>query len=358
MKSTAAALLLSLLACDAGEPELPNQTPVTPVLPPAEIAAVSAKVKARYDKGSKYMEGRDLGPVDVPEWKGYPTHQWGYTQTDRNGTKRPATVIMLNPSAEQLARWVVRASYDLQRKYDPVFCDALLKHVFLCSGGQFVVRGICLEDMDGDGIHTAYPFRDGVTVKLNGIPGYPNRPLTTTESNIALNAPLTAVTQFAKRARLQSTQPAEWAAFTGTQPVEDAAWLSVVREEYQRAWNADSNRMLTATANALHSAPKTAPTKQTRLEKVNAEIEKCKTRLESLPIDWCPTGAPDWKDLLGKIEQSLATEKDPVKIAELNKEREEIKGMPARIAEAEKAITKEIQKLKALETEKAALDQQ
>jgi hypothetical protein len=199
MRIVTVLFLLTIACCFAG-PEPPKPASATAPLPSAEVAAVSAKVKAGYDKGSKYMEGRDLGLVEIPEWKGFPTHKWEYTQTDCGGTKRPATVIMLNPSPDQLARWIVRASYDLKQKYDPAFCDALLKHVFLCSGGQFVVRGICLEDMDGDGIHTAYPFRDGVTVKVRGIPGYPQRPLTDAESNTALNAPVADITQFAKRA--------------------------------------------------------------------------------------------------------------------------------------------------------------
>jgi hypothetical protein len=343
----AAAFLLSTLTCCRAGPETPKPAAATVTLPTTEVTAVAAKVKARYDKGSKYMEGRDLGLVEIPDWKGFPTHKWEYAQTDRDGTRRPATVIMLNPSPDQFARWIVRASYDLKQKYDTAFCDALLKHVFVCSGGQFVVRGICLEDMDGDGIHTAYPFRDGVTVKVRGIPGYPNRPLTEAESNAALNAPVSGITQFAKRARLQSTQPAEWAKFSGTAAVEGAAWLTLVREQYQKAWGSDSNPMLTATAKALGLAAQTTAEKRARLEVLESELRKVRQEVEALGINGC---ADSWPTVsLNKIKQSLTTENDPVKVAELKENR-------IKLLEWAAAAEKTLGKLKALDAEKARLD--
>ncbi len=134
------------------------------------------------------MEAVGLGAGDVPGWDGYPTRKYRYTLTDRDGTKRTADVVMINPSAEKLAAWILSASHSIKGRNDPGFCGKLFKHVIDCSGGQFVVRGICLEDMDRDGIHKAYPFQDGVTVRLRQINGFPERPLTTDELQAALQS--------------------------------------------------------------------------------------------------------------------------------------------------------------------------
>ena len=200
---------------------------------------------------ARYMETRPLEIVSVPGWKGYPTRRYQYTKTDRDGTGREAEIVMLNPSAELLATWIVSTSYKLKGKYDPSFGKRLFKHVIGCSGGQFVVRGICLEDMDKDGIHKAYPFQDGVTVEINRITGFPQRPLTAAETKAALESTPSDVTRFYEQARLQSSKPDQWAAYTGTRRASGAAWLEIVRTEYQKAWTTGDNAMLTATAKAL-----------------------------------------------------------------------------------------------------------
>ncbi len=120
-----------------------------------------------------------------------------------------------------------------------------------CSGGQFVVRGICLEDMDGDGIYKAYPFQDGVTVRLRQINRFPERPLTEAEMTAALESTTADVVQFYKYARIQSSTASHWSAAVGGAEPAGADWLAIVRSEYQKAWRSSHNAMLTATAKAL-----------------------------------------------------------------------------------------------------------
>jgi hypothetical protein len=216
----------------------------------SEAAALAGSIREPLQK-ARYMEARPLGPAKVAGWESYPLQKYGYTLVDRNGTRRDAEAIMLNPSAEQLAEWIVSASYSLKGRYDEAFCKKLFDHVIGCSGGQFVVRGICLEDMDGNGIHKAYPFQDGVTVRIKQIGGFPERPLTTQETAAALGSTPADVTQFYKSARLQSSTPSHWASFTHTGEVSGAEWPKTVRTEYQKAWNSRENKMLTATAKAL-----------------------------------------------------------------------------------------------------------
>lgn len=216
----------------------------------SEAATLADAIRVPLRK-ARYMEARPLGAVQVTGWQGYPTRKYGYTLTDRNGTRREAEAIMLNPTAEQLADWIVSASYTINGGYDSTFCNRLFKYVIDCSGGQFVVRGICLEDMDRDGIHNAYPFQDGVTVSIKQISGYPQRPLTAQETQAALQSTTSNVVSYSKKARLQSSLPAHWAAYSGTSEASGAEWLKTVRTEYQKAWNSRENPMLTATAKAL-----------------------------------------------------------------------------------------------------------
>lgn len=215
-----------------------------------EVRALADQIRGSLKK-ARYMEGDDLGAAKVAGWEGFPTRKYRYTLVDTDGTKRTAEVVMMNPSAEMLAGWILSASHSIKGKMDPAFCQKLFKHVISCSGGQFVVRGICLEDMDGNGIHKAYPFQDGVTVRLKQLDGFQESPLTAGEQQAALESTPADVTVFSARARLQSSVPADWAAYTGSRHVSGVAWLRIVRTEYQKAWTSPQNPMLTATATAL-----------------------------------------------------------------------------------------------------------
>lgn len=221
-----------------------------PSIPANEVAALAEKITSPL-KSARYMHGKDLGSVRVPGWEGFPTRKWSYEERDKDGTRRPAELVMLNPDAEKLAAWIISASYEIKGRNDAKFCDKLFNHIIACSGGQFVVRGICLEDMKKTGTYKAYPFQDGVTVRLKQIPDFPKRPLTPGEQSAALNSTQRDVTYFHKKARLQSSEPEHWAAATKTPEASNGAWLDIVRKEYQRAWNSDTNAMLTATAKTL-----------------------------------------------------------------------------------------------------------
>lgn len=197
------------------------------------------------------------GLVEVEGWKGFPTTLSSYHKKDKDGTVKMAQVIMLNPSPRQTARWIVQAVIDATGTYNPEKAKTLVNVTASASGFQFVIRGVHWEDMGRTGIHIAYPFRDGVTVKLKRFgDGYPSKALTPEEIQYTLDAADAEVTATGKYARIQSTTRSDYAAAGGTEPPEGHAWRKVVRELYQAAWGKDQNQLMTAKAKALFRSDK------------------------------------------------------------------------------------------------------
>jgi hypothetical protein len=217
-------------------------------LPSAALAEVEAMVKAA---GGHDLETKNLGLVAISGWEGFPTTLFEYAKTDRDGTRKPGLAVMLNPDAHQAARWIVQAVIDATGGYDAKKAQALVNDIRYASGFQFLVRGVHWEAMDGSPVHRAYPFRDGITVKLRAFgDGYPDRVLTAEELRYAIDAPDADVLLTAKYARIISTTRQDYLAAGGKASVDGHAWRQVVRELYQSAWGADRNELISARAKA------------------------------------------------------------------------------------------------------------
>src|ERR1039458_10306085 len=86
-------------------------------------------------------------PITVPGWEGYPTTNYTYSVRDRStGTNKTASVIMLNPDARQLARWIVTACLEAKGRADQGSIQKLANHSISQSGAEFPVRGVVYED--------------------------------------------------------------------------------------------------------------------------------------------------------------------------------------------------------------------
>lgn len=210
---------------------------------------------------SRYMERDGCTSITYPGWEGFPLQLCNYFVTDRPGTRKPAKVIMLNPSPEQVARWVTYSVIATSGTISPEDGDKLLQHIICQSGGQFPVAGIVYEDMDGSG-NRNYCFRNGVTVAIDGIPHATTASLTLQQIDLALTGTVTRVRRYA---RIQSTSPSDYTSNGGTVDVgtdtnPKPAWLEVVRESYQRAWGNDRNDLMIALARRkLATMPKLKP---------------------------------------------------------------------------------------------------
>lgn len=168
-------------------------------------------------------------------WEGFPTQACTYT----GSAGEKLQVILLNPSSAQLARWLVTACTDAHVT-NVVPCAERLALVTSCqSGAQFPVAGYVDE---GD----VFTFRDGVTARIGDLPSTVVPPADVdTDADVVFNG---APSEAKSYARISSTTREEFAAFVGEPLSQFAglAWIATVREEYQRAWGNDRNRLMSA----------------------------------------------------------------------------------------------------------------
>ena len=199
--------------------------------------------------------------TDIPGWEGYPVQLWEYyTDNDiyLNIPKR-GLVYMLNPSPEQLARWVVNAVFDATGALDPDNIEKTCSFIQWQSAAQFPVRGVVYEDMYTPGHFEPYVFKDGVTVYVadstwltpekHPTDAMLEYYLTLTDDQIRPNT--------GRFARICSTTREMYYAAGGKAHVghsddgqRSIAWLSEVGRLYREAWNSDKNFLIYAWAKA------------------------------------------------------------------------------------------------------------
>lgn len=226
---------------------------VAPVLPLALVEqdadqALADQIAARL-KSARYMEGSAAGACSAANpsgWEGFAVQDCRYEVRDRDGTRKPGRVFMLNPTALQLARWLRTSCSDAGYLADSQCISRLFSRVILQSGGQFVVAGAVWEDLYPPlGQHEAYAFRDGVTVRVPGHSNGAAGPLSDAQLQALLEAVPTA-TSTGAYARVAGTTRSQYQSAGGTSEVAGLAWLDVVRQQYQAAWGSDRNSLITA----------------------------------------------------------------------------------------------------------------
>jgi endoglucanase len=236
-----------------GSGALPAQAPSSPQPEQDREAAIQrlAQELAPRLAQARYMEANPQ-PITVPGWEGYPTTNYTYSVRDRStGTNKTASVIMLNPDARQLARWIVTACLEAKGSADEASIHKLANHIISQSGAQFPVRGVVYEDiLPANGINEVYCFMDGVTVKINGVDHRSEKQPSPEEMQKALKALAADVTWVGKYARVQSATREDYQKAGGKEDVEGTAWLNVSRKLYQAAWKSDRNELMIAWAKA------------------------------------------------------------------------------------------------------------
>lgn len=197
----------------------------------------------------RHME-TNCAPTALPGWEGYPVGLCSYPSGD---ARHPAKVALLDPSDDQLHRWIASACVRARIADIGLCAKKLATRIRSQSGAQFPVAGMVLEDMDGDGRLNQFAFRDGVTVSVAGVSGGADHAPTDAENEAALRAVPIAAKIYA---RIAGTTRANYAAMTGRSLSEfdGLKWLSETRAAYQRAWGAPSNDLIDAWALANRSA--------------------------------------------------------------------------------------------------------
>jgi hypothetical protein len=250
--SLGASLGLAFLTC-LGASALPAQSPSSPPPEPdreAVVQQLAERLAPRLTR-ARYME-KEPQPVIVPGWEGFPTVQCTYSVRDyATGTVKTASVIMLNPDARRLARWIVTACREARGSVDEALTRKLADHILSQSGGQFPIRGIVYEDiLPANGLYEVYCFMEGVTVKIKGVDHRSETQPSPEQLQKALRAVPADVTWVGQYARLQSTTREQYRQAGGQEDVEGTAWLNLNRRLYQQAWKSDRNELMIAWAKA------------------------------------------------------------------------------------------------------------
>lgn len=219
----------------------------------AAVERLVTKYGARL-RGARYME-QNCEPATYAGYDGLPLVKCSYTVRDGGGLRKTATVIMLNPTVEQIARWVVHACLQVKGSAEPLYTDKLFNQILTQSGGQFPVAGIVFEDiLPADGVNEIYCFRDGVTIRVDGVPHRGTSQPTGAEITKSLTGEVQSSFVYA---RLQGTTREQYRANGGTVDVGTSAvgqrklsWLAVSRDSYKAAWGRDRNELMIAWARA------------------------------------------------------------------------------------------------------------
>lgn len=207
-------------------------------------------------------------PSKIPftDWDGFDIQEYEYSDCDRKGVKGPcvrtkkAKVVMLNPDVELLGRWTVATCLIIKHSTSDLCMSTLLGRIIDQSGAQFPIAGIVLEDeyklnekralVSGhDGVLEAFGFRNGVTVRLEGVRHRTLEPPTSDEIARAVASNTKMLGKGGEYGRIMSTTRADYVRYENAQhsapkDVTGLKWLEVVRDLYQDAWRRAHNPQL------------------------------------------------------------------------------------------------------------------
>lgn len=196
------------------------------------VSVIEARIQAKLNKGARYMEGTLLETkTNHPNWEGTAVKLYDY---QIKGTDLKAQVYLANADAHRLATWVISTCFLVTQKLEYKHTKLLINSMFNASGAQFPVQGTVYENMDGKD-WKSYRFLDGVTVFVKVF-----KDITSINTS--------NITGAGKYARIISTTREEYRVLYPTVDTKGTNWLTVVREEYQKALKSDQNNLMIAWA--------------------------------------------------------------------------------------------------------------
>ncbi len=204
--------------------------------------------KAKRAIASRYM-AQSCKSVSHPGYEGLAVKRCRYQVADG----KQAEVIMLNPSAKRLARWIAASCTAVAQRLTRRCVDFLLERIVMHSGAQFPVAGIVMEDIrPRDGVFEAYCFRDGIKIAAAGFHNGTTKVLSDADIRACMLSEVRRVFLFA---RLAGTLPEEYRAYggklaVGTSKTPTAAWLTASRSSYRKAWASGHDFFLSAWAHS------------------------------------------------------------------------------------------------------------
>jgi hypothetical protein len=214
---------------------------------PQELTRLTAYFEKWRD--ARYMEKNCVATTFTDWSKNLPLRLCNYTVNDEAmKTTRWAQVVLLDAEPAQLARWTAYAVLLVKGEVNSTAGDVLSKQIIEASGAQFPVAGVVYEDMDGTGMRV-YPFRNGVTVDIQGLPTGTVYQPTATQMHQYLYGPVANVHMYA---RIQSTTREQYVANGGDPAVLSnfLLWPDIIRRSYSAAWGFNDYDLMLAWARA------------------------------------------------------------------------------------------------------------
>lgn len=217
-----------------------------PVLPAEAMTRMTNFFEAR--RSSRFMEQNCVAATH-PGWETLPLKECTYSVKGANDpVKKTARVIMLNAEPDQLARWVVSTCMEVVGSASNKCTKAIGNQIIQQSGAQFPVAGIVFEDiLPANGKFEVFGFRNGVTVRVNGVNHRGTIQPSAVEIEKSLHGEVISTLRFA---RIQSTTREQYLANGGTRSVGGNLWNEVSRDLYKAAWGHNRNEMMVAWARA------------------------------------------------------------------------------------------------------------
>lgn len=208
------------------------------------IVQVAEQISAN---SGRYMNEK-CEQVEIAGWEGFPTSKCIYSKKDSSGarSKKDAMVVLLDAEPHKIATWIVSGCHAARPPEQLRRCSCEVReYIRDMSGGHFPVAGVVYEDMDGDGLHNAWSFRDGVTVSIEGWKQATTAVLAPADIDVALSGKVLHTGSQAGYARVSLTTRAQYTAATPAEK-EGLHWLAGVRHAYQAAWASDRNTLIDA----------------------------------------------------------------------------------------------------------------
>lgn len=265
-----------------------------PVPSEADVEKVLGWFK-RDASGRYWIAGADCAPLKSSGWPGYESLPDGAIRACQyavvscaslKGANRAscehsrtvvgpktATVVVLEPTADRMARWIATACAEAGGNRDRCL-QAVYSSGVEMSGWQIPIAGLGYEDMETSHyVQVAYAFRDGLTVRAdsvcawkNGYPGGEAPP--SPEQNAACSKPGVRPAAVSFQARPARTTRGDLVAYDkkynemipphrAAFPIPDAAadqWRGVVREALVAAYASDRNILVSAKAVSLRKS--------------------------------------------------------------------------------------------------------
>ena len=194
------------------------------------LATITKRVEKSIIKG-RYMEGKLISTTEtLKNWEGVKVKLYEYKESPKSPLAR---VYLAEANANKIASWIITSCVEATGKLDYVKTSLLIHKINEASNGQFPVLGVVVEN------NYPYIFKDGVTISLyKKVKNFLDPDLIKEEN----------IKETKSFGRIISTTRKQFNILFPNIDTSGHKWRDIVREEYKKALNSNSNNLILAWA--------------------------------------------------------------------------------------------------------------